>query len=490
MTPKFKRRLNRTSIAVVILLTLITRFFASSVLGEPFFGETATNLFTTKEKPVLLSQEDLAILKTVIHPIAIENTKNDSLQFDFLNEKLKNIEVIGLGEATHGTKEFFEFKSKLFKYLVEKHDVKLFGIEANFAACYSINKYVLTGEGNAKEALSRNGYWVWQSQEVLDLIEWMKDYNLGKTSNQKIQFYGYDMQDATSCVVWLDNYLSKNSSSFNKNLLPEKIEENKTALRELDDKGLDEMQKTNLNKLKKLEEFISSKRLELFKKDSTDYKFAKQTIAVIRQKLNYFREQDFNTAYSYRDSSMTQNIKWIRENNNNGKIMLWAHNGHIGKGSFSDEFKSGNWMGTHLNNLYGKKYYNIGFSFSEGGFVSQSPSSTNVFYLMYSFTKSIFKDEPWLVSNNYVQPHSKSYLTNAFSKLKTAIFYIDFEDISNKKSLKDFVNKDYEHYEAGAVYINEKSALWSTNLYEYFDAIIYVDKTKPAENFNLGKLAK
>lgn len=490
MTPKFKRRLKRISIAVLILLTLIIRFFASSVLGEPFFGETITNLFSTKEKPILLSQGDLGMLKSVIHPITIENPKNDSLQFDFLNKKLKHVDVIGLGEATHGTKEFFELKNKIFKYLVEKQDVKLFGIEANFAACYDINKYVLTGEGDAKEALSKNGYWVWQSQEVLDLIEWMKNYNKGKTSNQKIKFYGYDMQDATSCVVWLDNYLSNNSPGFNKNLLPEKIEKNKTSLKELDDKELDEMQKRNLKKLKKLEEFVLSKRTELFKKDSTDYKFAKQTIAVLQQKLNYFRVQDFNTAYSYRDSSMTQNIKWIRENNNNGKIMLWAHNGHIGKGSFSDDYKSGNWMGTHLNNLYGKKYYNIGFSFSEGGFVSQSPSSTNVFYLIYSFTKSIFKDEPWLVSNNYVKPHSKSYLTNAFSQLKTPIFYIEFEDISNKKNLKDFINKDYEHYEAGAVYINEKSALWSTNLYEYFDAIIYVDKTKPAENYNLGKIAK
>ncbi|MEY5130589.1 MAG: Erythromycin esterase [Bacteroidota bacterium] len=50
----------------------------------------------------------------------------------------------------------------MFTYLVENHDVKLFGIEANFAACYDINKYVTTGEGNAKEVLSRNGYCVWQ----------------------------------------------------------------------------------------------------------------------------------------------------------------------------------------------------------------------------------------------------------------------------------------------------------------------------------------
>ncbi len=79
-------------------------------------------------------------------------------------------------------------------------------------------------------------------------------------------------------------------------------------------------------------------------------------------------------------------------------------------------------------------------------------------------------------------------MTNAFSQLSTPIFYLDFKDISNEETLKDFVNQEYEHYEAGAVYINEKSALWSTNLYEYFDAIIYVDKTKPAENFNVGKV--
>ncbi len=471
-------------------MIIVTRIFASSVLGHPFFGDSITNLFIKKEKIKQLSEGDLRLLKSHIYPIAKDALKNDSSEFVFLNEKLKKAEVIGLGEATHGTKEFFELKSSVFKYLVQNQNVKLFGIEANSAACYDINKYILTGEGDAKDALSRNGYWVWQSQEVLDLIEWMKNFNKGKSADQKIRFYGYDMQDATSCVIWLDNYLSKYIPNFDKSLLTEKIEENKIALRKFDDKALDEMQKTNLNKLKKLEEFVLSKEKELFKQDSTDYKFAKQTIAVLRQKLNYFRIQDFNTAYSYRDSSMTENINWIRKSNNDGKIMLWAHNGHIGKGSFSDDFKSGNWMGTHLNKLYGEKYYNIGFSFSEGGFVSQSPSSTNLFYLMYSFTKSIFKDEPWTVSKNYVKPHKKSYLTNAFSQLETPIFYIDFKDISPYKSIKDFINKEYEHYEAGAVYINEKSALWSTNLYEYFDALIYVDNTKPADNFNIGKVIK
>jgi hypothetical protein len=106
MTPRLRDILIRSSIVLVTLLALITRFFASSVLGEPFFGETITNLLSAKEKPVLLSQEDVRIVKSVIHPLTIDTTINHRLQFDFLNDKLKNIEVIGLGEATHGTKEF------------------------------------------------------------------------------------------------------------------------------------------------------------------------------------------------------------------------------------------------------------------------------------------------------------------------------------------------------------------------------------------------
>ncbi len=476
-------------IIILLLGTLITRIFAMAVLGEPFFGDTLTSIFSKKEKEVSLDEQSLSKLKTLIHTIQ-STTKVDTAELSFLDDKIKNAEVIGLGEATHGTKEFFELKAKLFKYLVVKHNVKLFGIEANFGACYDINKYVIYGEGNAKEALSKNGYWVWQSQEVLDLIEWMRNYNIGKPKEAQTQFYGYDMQSATSEIAWLERYLSKSIPNFDKSLLPAKFDNDANKLKELDDIGLEKLQKENQDKLKKLEAFVTSREDFLKSQNQYDYIFAQQSMKVLGQKLSYFRNKDFDTAYNFRDKSMAENIKWIRDINNDAKIMLWAHNGHIGKGSFSDDFKSGNWMGTHLKDIYKDKYYNIGFSFSEGGFVAQSPSSTNIFYLMYSFGKSLFQDELWLVSDNFVKPHPKSYLTNTFSKLETPIFFVDLKEISSDKKLEDFVNREYEHYEAGAVYINEKSALWTTNLYELFDGIIYVDKTSPAENFKKGQYAK
>lgn len=491
MKKKLLRIVSRISVVLFIITILTTRLFAYFVLGEPFLGDTLAPMFSEKEVPRTLNSNELQSLKENINTIPLLELKNNHGTFSFLNKtKIRDAEIIGLGEATYGTREFFELKNGLFQFLVNHHDVKLFGIEANFAACYDINKYILTGRGNAKEALSKNGYWVWQSQEVLELIEWMKNYNTNQSSDQKIQFYGYDMQDATSAIVWLENYLSNHLPEFDKSILPDKFDSSSDKLRKLKQKEIESMVKINLVKTSDLKTLLNKHETHLINIDTTEYQFAKQAAEIILQKLLLISENDFNKAYSFRDSSMAHNIKWIRENNQNHKIVLWAHNGHIGRGSFSDDFKTGNWMGTHLTTIYGGKYYNIGFSFNEGGFVSQSPPSTNLIYLMASFVKSIFKDEPWKILNNYVKPHPRSYLTHTFSKLNAPCFFLEFKALSEHKAVVDFINHEFEHFEAGAVYINEKSALWTTNLYQLFDAVIYVDKATPANNFFVGKYAK
>ena len=78
-----KKRLQTISILVVIILIIITRTFASSVLGHSFFGDPITNLFTEKDKPKQLSEGDLRLLKNHIYPIAKDDLKNDSSEFVF-----------------------------------------------------------------------------------------------------------------------------------------------------------------------------------------------------------------------------------------------------------------------------------------------------------------------------------------------------------------------------------------------------------------------
>ncbi|MFN6378625.1 MAG: erythromycin esterase family protein [Flavobacteriales bacterium] len=468
----------------VCLLT--TRLFAMTMLDEPFLGFSIEGLFNNESAKDSLDSQSKVVLKTIVKPIRTVNEPGSEDQYIFLKDRLRNVEVFGIGEATHGSKEFFQIKSDYFMYLVKEHSVRLFGIEANFAACYDINKYVLYGDGDAKDALMKNGYWVWKSQEVLDFIEWMRFYNSNAHDSLKLQFYGYDMQNASSGVEWLEKYFLRAGAGLNAEILISKFDENVDELRKFRPEQLDSLRTDGFARMDSIHNILLKNKAALLKSDSVDFYFAQQVVETIKQKLSYFRIEDFNRAYSYRDSSMAENIRWIRNVNGGGKIMLWAHNGHIGKGSFSDDFKSGNWMGTHLKNLYGKAYFNIGFSFNEGGFCAHSPESSNIFYLMYSFTKSVFKDEPWPINENFVEPYKKSILTQTFSQLGSPIFFLDFEKLSEHQNILSFVNKEYPHYEAGAVYIKENSALWTTNLYELFDAIIYIDKVMPAKNFRLG----
>lgn len=481
--------MSRTFLGLFVVGFLFTELSAVSVAINLPTEDPVSYRSSNTLRPSLDSVNQ-RLLRSLIQPIQLNPGNEVADQFVFLNDCLKEKEVFGLGEATHGTREFFQLKADFFKYLVTYHDVRLFGIEANFAACYDINQYVLTGEGNAKEALFKIGYWVWKTQEVLDLIEWMRLYNSTQPNERKVQFYGYDMQSASASVEWLECYLTKVFPDFDKKILVSKFDGDREAvlaLRKLNSTQLDSIKTDGLKKTDILYNYLTEHQATLIQSGSTDFQFAKRCIEVLRQKLTYFRITEFQNAYSFRDSSMTNNIRWITENHGNGKIMLWAHNGHIGKGSFSDDFKTGNWMGTHLQKTYGAKYFNIGFCFNEGGFVAHAPKSKNLFYLAYSFTKSIFQYEPWRIKTNIVKPYKKGYLTNEFSKLHAPCFFLDFDKLNPHKELKDFVNKEHAHYEAGSAFIRQKSAIWSLNLYSLFDAIIYLDKVTAADNFRMGE---
>ena len=81
--------------------------------------------------------------------------------------------IIGLGESTHGTHEFFQTKARLLEHLVRTQGVRVFGIEANQLAAEQINRYVQGGEGSARDAMGVL-FRVWYTEEVLALVEWLR----------------------------------------------------------------------------------------------------------------------------------------------------------------------------------------------------------------------------------------------------------------------------------------------------------------------------
>ncbi len=101
--------------------------------------------------------------------------------------------IIALGEATHGNREFQELKLSIFKKLVEENGVRAFAIEGDFGGCLEVNEYIHGGSGSTLEAVKKIGFKIYQTKEMMELIDYIRDYNLSHLDDD-INFYGFDMQ--------------------------------------------------------------------------------------------------------------------------------------------------------------------------------------------------------------------------------------------------------------------------------------------------------
>lgn len=109
----------------------------------------------------------------------------------FLSEFAGDADLILLGEGTHGTKEFYQIRDKIGRYLIDKEDFRNFGIEYDMATALSIQKYIQTGQGDVENALNEQRSWVWNTEEVLETVRWLRKYN--GTNEAKVDYFGIDM---------------------------------------------------------------------------------------------------------------------------------------------------------------------------------------------------------------------------------------------------------------------------------------------------------
>src|SRR5579871_3965553 len=112
-----------------------------------------------------------------------------------LKDVIGNARIVSLGEATHGTREFFQLKHRMLEFLTSEMGFTVFSIEANMPEAYRLNDYVLTGNGDPAQLLKGMYFWTWDTEEVLDMIRWMRQFNA--SGKGRLQFTGFDMQTPT-----------------------------------------------------------------------------------------------------------------------------------------------------------------------------------------------------------------------------------------------------------------------------------------------------
>ncbi len=154
-------------------------------------------LLTTALAPASVSDEQASIQWLRQHAIPIQTVEAGHGFADLqpLNKVVGDARIVELGEATHGTREFFQLKHRMIEFLASQKGFTIFSIEANMPEACRLNDYVLNGNGDPKQLLKGMYFWTWNTEEVLDMILWMREFN--KSGKGRIEFTGFDMQTPT-----------------------------------------------------------------------------------------------------------------------------------------------------------------------------------------------------------------------------------------------------------------------------------------------------
>lgn len=313
------------------------------------------------------------------HQAVALNTTEPGSGFDDLLPLSRSIgaaRIVAMGEATHGTREFFRLKHRLFEYLVEVHGFRLFGLEASFAGCLPIDHYVQTGEGDVRALIKGQGFWTWDTAEVLELVEWMRAYNARHDApTERVHFYGFDTQDAATPLRLALRALQ----AFEPDEAERLAQRLKTATKHrypgvLGDGSMEDYEAV-VKAIDELQEGLARHRQALAALEP-GYDRLHFAAEVGRYAVLSSRPDDTNPGNSsvvgsprrnIRDETMAKTVEWVLDHHGeDARIMLWAHDGHVTK--YPSASQGPAMMGGFLEERFGDDYLPVGFSFAQGGF--------------------------------------------------------------------------------------------------------------------------
>jgi erythromycin esterase len=329
-----------------------------------------------------LSAEETAELHTWLKEYAVHlNTIAPGSGFDDmqpLKALIGDARIVALGEASHCNGSFSRAKHRMVEFLVEEMDFTVFAIEAPFPGALELNDYILTGEGDPERALGALVYAAWNTEEILAMIKWMRQFN--STHKKKVKFYGFDVRVAGGSAKAVYNYLRKidGTNDYDK-LLSNMI--NPWTAQQFRQSPREEKYSAK-EEIESLITYLENKEPVLNQKTPSEQEIQehKQWSLVVQHARVLLQYIEFRSllpnrskATDFRDKGMAENVRWLVEYEKGAKIILWAANAHImatpGSGC----------MGAYLRRTYGNDMVVFGLM-SGGKSAGPSPDNTDQGY--------------------------------------------------------------------------------------------------------------
>ena len=380
----------------------------------------------------------------------------DETEFMQYADQVDNIKIpektkiVALGEASHGNVEFQQLKLSVFQNLVENAGIRAFALEGDYGGCEYVNRYIHGGEGTAEQAAAAIGFAIYRTDEMADLISYMRKYNETAKAGDDLRFYGFDMQNWSYNLQYLTEACKASGIDVTE---LKKLEDNDEA-----DGGYDIEEQTRI---------IMEIKKELQESDAKDIKQADHLADTLLQNISLGKVIDSAVeGNALRDQRMAENVMWIlsmEEQRGNACIFISGHNGHIERsGNYGTDNRV---MGNILSDELGEGYFAIGTDFYKTNCNLPKSDGKRITHTFYSY-------DP---------------LAKAAKKAGYDMCWLDFSKVPENSKLKEQITDHVsmgslgEGYSAFFMGLFPRSYRTSQSPEKLYDGMIFVADAHPIE---------
>jgi erythromycin esterase-like protein len=324
----------------------------------------------------MASLDPIAAIRASARPLS-----GGAHDYDDLLDLVGDARFVLLGEATHGTHEFYEERARITRRLIEEKGFHAVAVEADWPDAYRVNRYV-RGQGDdadANDALAgfvRFPNWMWRNTDVASFVDWLRAHNQNSGGRQ-VGFYGLDLYSLFTSMQEVLGYLDK--------VDPQAARIARERYACFDHYHEDSQHygySASLNLSASCEEGVieqlhqmHQRHHEYVDKDGGEdaFFYAQQNARLVKNAEEYYRTMFRGrvSSWNLRDSHMAETLdalaRHLSKDGEPAKIVVWEHNSHIGDARATEVGELGEWnVGELARKAYDGETRLIGFSTYEG----------------------------------------------------------------------------------------------------------------------------
>lgn len=300
--------------------------------------------------------------------------------YDSLLQWIGDRRFVLIGEASHGTHDFYRERARITRRLMEEKGFNMVAVEGDWPDAYRVNRFVrgVGSDTNAHEALGdflRFPAWMWRNMDVLAFVEWLREYNRKKSPAKRAGFYGLDLYSLHASIRAVLGYMDK--------VDPEGARRARFRYACFENFGEDAQAygyAASFDMSRSCEDAVVAQLVEMRRRgaelasrdgrvEADEYQFAEQNARLIQNAERYYRAMFGSRAESWnvRDRHMADTLEWLCRIRKDARIVVWAHNSHLGDARATEMAERGEVnLGQLARERFGDEVFLLGFTTYSG----------------------------------------------------------------------------------------------------------------------------